>query len=66
MVYPHVTIMAGTLWLGFLLLCIASSGLATSPTRVNLTGTDWVIRNDQGNVTNVSATVPGQVHLDLL
>lgn len=43
-------------------------GAAPSPVTLSLNGTSWTVSNPSGNgnVSSTPATVPGQVHLDLL
>ena len=57
-----------TTYLLLLLSASLTSISATTPIRVNLTGDAWTLesRDYPLNVSDVKATVPGQVHLDLL
>lgn len=51
-----------------ILLLILKSLLlsADKPKEMSLSGDDWTISDALGRVKNLQATVPGQVHLDLL
>ena len=57
-------------FLSLLLLMWAQSGLvnpATTPITSDLTGDHWTLDDRTFlNVSDVQATVPGQVHMDLL
>lgn len=62
-------LLTGTMWKGSLTVLLYCSLLRLSQgdqREISLNGDDWTISNSQGNVTNLQATVPGQVHLDLL
>jgi len=37
----------------------------STPEVFSLNGNQWSVRNAVGNVTNIPAVVPGQIHLDL-
>lgn len=51
--------------LAFAFSCQISCAQQSTPVEVSLNGNSWTVRNSVGNVTNIPATVPGQIHMDL-
>lgn len=48
-------------------LCVLGLSCAQqAPFTFKLDGADWMLRDANGNVTNVAAEVPGQAHVDLM
>ena len=50
----------------FYLFLLGLSCAQQAPFTFKLDGADWMLRDANGNVTNVAAEVPGQAHVDLM
>lgn len=51
----------------YLCACVLGVSCAEQPAfTFTLDGADWMLRDANGNVTNVAAEVPGQAHVDLM